>query len=207
MSSHVVIEPSVLYVGTPAYLIGTQHPDGSPSLAAASSYWALGKIVVLGIEDDGQSLPNILARGELTVNFPTAELWQKVARIAYLTGRDPIPAAKRRSYRHEADKFTAAGLTPQASQIVTAPRVRECALQFEARLRRATPGVDGGYHLVEAEVVRVHADPAIVVPGTNHIDPTLWDPLIYSFRHFFHLGGEVGWLPSSPTAPGPPPLN
>src|SRR5690606_26695481 len=47
MSSHVVIEPSVLYVGTPAYLIGTRHPDGSPSLAAASSYWALGRIVVL----------------------------------------------------------------------------------------------------------------------------------------------------------------
>lgn len=207
MSGHVVIEPSVLYVGTPAYLIGTQHPDGSPSLAAASSYWAIGKIVVLGIEDDGQSLPNILERGELTVNFPTAALWREVSRLAYLTGRDPIPVDKQGKYRHEADKFAAAGLTPQASDLVAAPRVQECALQFEARLRRATHGVDGGYHMVEAEVVRVHADPAIVVPGTNHVDPAAWDPLIYSFRHFFHRGGEVGWLPSSPTASGPAPLD
>lgn len=201
MSSHVVIEPRVLYVGTPAYLIGTQHPDGSASLAAASSYWALGKIVVLGIEDDGQSIGNIAERGELTVNFPAASQWEQVASIAYLTGRDPIPEAKREGYTHVADKFAAAGLTPQASDIIGAPRVAECPLQFEAKLRRMTPGVDGGYHMVEAEVVRVHADPAILLSGTSYIDPTRWDPLVYSFRHFFHRGAEVGWLPSSPTAP------
>ena len=202
-SAHLVVRPSVLYVGTPAYLVGTQHPDGSPSLAAASSHFALGQLLVLGLEDDGQTLPNILEHGELTVNFPSADLWRQVARVAYLTGRDPIPAEKQPKYRTEPDKFAAASLTPQASDLVAAPRVLECPLQFEAKLRRATPGVDGGYHMVEAEVVRVHADPSIVVPGTDHIDPNVWDPLVYSFRHFFHRGTEVGWLPSSPTAGEP----
>src|SRR5690606_27793018 len=121
--------------------------------------------------------------------------------IAYLTGRDPVPEGKQPRYRHEADKFAAAGLTPQPSELVAPPRVLECALQFEARLLRATPGISGDYFMVEAEVVRVHADPAILQPGTAPIDPTRWDPLVYSFRHFFRRGAELGWLPSSPTAP------
>ena len=203
---HVVVRPSVLYVGTPAYLIATRNPDGSANLAAASSYWALGRMLVLGIEAEGQTILNLLRDGELTVSFPSGELWTAVARIAYLTGRDPVPDAKRARYRHEPDKFAAAGLTPQRSDLVAPPRVLECALQFEARVRRATPSLDGDYYMVEAEAVRVHADPDILQPGTEHIDPTRWDPLVYSFRHFFRRGAELGWLPSSPTALRPPSL-
>lgn len=201
---HVVVTPSVLYVGTPAFLIATMNPDGTANLAPASSYWALGQMLVLGIEVDGQTIRNLLERPELTVNFPSGRLWQAVVRLGSLTGRDPVPAAKAARYRHEADKFGAARVTPQASDIVAPPRVLECALQFEARLRRSTPGLDGSYHMVEAEVMRVHADPAILKPGTDLIDPTRWDPLVYSFRHFFDRGTELGWTPASPTAPHPP---
>ena len=87
------------------------------------------------------------------------------------------------------------------------PRVLECELQFEARLRRVTPSLDESFSMVEAEVLRVHAAPAVLQPGTDLIDPTRWDPLVYSFRHFFRRGEEVGWLPSSRTASHPPPLD
>jgi flavin reductase (DIM6/NTAB) family NADH-FMN oxidoreductase RutF len=203
-AGHVVVTPSVLYVGTPAYFIATTNPDGTPNLAPASSYWALGQMLVLGIESEGQTILNLLAHGELTVNFPSGRLWKAVVRLASLTGRDPVPEAKAARYRYEADKFAAAGLTPQASDLVAPPRVLECGLQFEARVRRATAGLDGSYHMVEAEVLRVHADPGILKPGTDLIDPTRWDPLVYSFRHFFHRGVELGWTASSPTAPRPP---
>lgn len=205
--AHIVVEPSVLYVGTPAYLIATTNPDGTPNLAPASSYWALGQMMVLGIESGGQTILNLFERGEMTVNFPSGSLWKAVVRLAYLTGRTPVPEAKAARYRYEPDKFAAAGVTAQASDLVTPPRVLECALQFEARLRRATPDLDGNFHIVEAEVVCVHADPTILKPGTDRIDPTRWDPLVYSFRHFFQRGGELGWLPSSPTASHPPLLN
>ena len=111
----------------------------------------------------------------------------------------PVPEGKRPRYRHVADKFAAAGLTPQPSEAVAPPRVAECALQLEAVVRRATPGV-GDYHMVEAEVVRVHAAPEIVVPGTDHIDPRAWQPTIYSFRHYFGLGAEHGFRPTSDVA-------
>lgn len=205
--AHRVIEPSVLYVGTPAYLITTVNPDGSPNLAPASSYWALEQMLVLGIETGGQTIANLLERDELTVNFPSGDDWQAVARISQLTGRSPVPAAKAARYRHEADKFAAARLTPQPSELVTPPRVLECPLQFEARVERATPGLEESYWMVEARVLRVHAAAEILKPGTGLIDPTRWDPLVYSFRHFFRRGAELGWLASSPTAGGPPRLS
>lgn len=83
--------------------------------------------------------------------------------------------------------------------MVAPPRIQECALQFEAKVRRVTPGM-GDYYMVEAEVVRLHASTGIVVPGTNHVDPRAWKPIIYSFRHYFGLGSEDGFRPTSDTA-------
>jgi flavin reductase (DIM6/NTAB) family NADH-FMN oxidoreductase RutF len=161
-------------------------------------------MLCLGIESDGQTALNIAENADVTVNFPSPALWPALVRLSRLTGRDPVPAAKADRYELERDKFGAARLTPQASELVAAPRVRECLLQFEARVRRMTPGLDGGYFMVEAEVLRVHADPSIVRPGTDEIEPGAWHPLVYAFRHFFDRGDEVGWLPSSRMAPHPP---
>ncbi len=41
-----------------------------------------------------------------------------------------------------------------------------------------------------------------VVPGTDHLDPAAWNPLIYNFRHYFGLGHELGhsFRSETPTA-------
>ncbi|WP_394553849.1 flavin reductase family protein [Agromyces sp. MMS24-JH15] len=200
---HLVIEPSVLYVGTPVLLLSTVNDDGTPNLAPASSHWALERMLVLGLETDGQTARNLGERPELTVNFPSGDRWEAVERLAAVTGRDPVPDAKAAQYAFEPAKFDRAGLTPQASDLIAPPRVRECPLQFEAVVRRMTPGVAAGYLMVEAEVVRVHALPEVVVSGTDHIDPHAWRPLIYSFRHYFDRGPSLGWTRKSPT-PGHP---
>ena len=198
-SSHIVIKPKVLYPGTPVMLLCTQNPNGSTNISPASSYWALGQILVLGLLADGQTAANLHERPGLTVNFPAPELWQRVESIANTTGADPVPESKLSRYIHERDKFGRAGLTPHSSEVVAPPRIRECALQFEAEVRRTTPGV-GDYFMVEAEVVRVHASPHINVPGTDHVDPRKWEPTIYSFRHYFGLGLKYGFRPTSDTA-------
>ncbi|MFF2276776.1 flavin reductase family protein [Agromyces sp. NPDC058126] len=203
-SDHLVIEPSVLYVGTPVYLVVTENADGTPNLAPASSHWALGRMLVLGLEADGQTAANLAERPRLTVNFPAAAQWRRVERLSAVTGRDPVPEAKAGQYRFEPRKFELAGFTTAPSDLVSPPRVREAPLQFEGEVRRMTPGVDPGYFMVEVEVLRVHALPELVVPGTDHIDPHAWHPLIYSFRHFYDRGDHVGWTRKSPIAPGPP---
>jgi flavin reductase (DIM6/NTAB) family NADH-FMN oxidoreductase RutF len=190
--THRVIQPSVLYFGTPVVLLTTENHDGSCNLAPISSAWALGRHIVLGIGSESRTVRNLAERPELVINIASPELWEHVERLAPLTGAHPVPEAKRAVYRYEPDKFGAAGLTPAAADLVKPPRVAECALQLEARARALTPGGSGLFFSVECEVLRVHAADRVVVPGTHHIDPAVWSPLIYNFRHYHGLAPELG---------------
>jgi flavin reductase (DIM6/NTAB) family NADH-FMN oxidoreductase RutF len=157
-----------------------------------SSAWALGWTVVLGLGRDGQSAHNLAARPGLVINLPAPRQWPAVERLAPLTGRDPVPASKHDGCRFEPDKFGAAGLRAEPSHTVRPPRVAQCPLQLEARAARLHPDASDTFVIVEAVVQKVHADPRIVVPGTEHVDPSAWSPLIYNFRHYFGLGPELG---------------
>ncbi|RIQ21385.1 flavin reductase family protein [Jiangella rhizosphaerae] len=188
---HVTIAPSILYVGTPVALLATENPDGSANLAPMSSAWALGQVVVLGLGAEGQTAANLAERPDLTINFPGPDHWPAVERLAPLTGRDPVPASKPR-FQYEPEKFAAAGLTPAPAELVGSPVVAECPLQLEATAAAVRRDAGEEFVIVEARVLRVHADPDVVVPGTQHVDPTRWSPLIYNFRHYFGLGEELG---------------
>nr|WP_171112079.1 MULTISPECIES: flavin reductase family protein [Streptomyces] len=190
--THRVIRPSILYFGTPVVLLTTENEDGSVNLAPISSAWALGQRVVLGLGSESQTVRNLGARPELVISVASPELWERVERLAPLTGADPVPPGKRAVYRYERDKFAAAGLTPVDSDVVRPPRVAECGLHLEARAVALTAGGEGRFHSVECEVLRVHAAEHIVVPGTHHIDPAVWSPLIYNFRHYHGLAPELG---------------
>lgn len=191
-SRHAVIAPSILYFGTPVVLLSTENDDGSANLAPMSSAWALGHTVVLGMGRCGQTAHNLARRPDVVVNLPGPAQWEAVERLAPLTGRHPVPPTKPAGCRYEPDKFAAAGLRPQPSEVVRPPRVAECALQLEATATSVRPDASDSFVIVEAAVHRVHADPRIVVPGTDHIDPGSWTPLIYNFRHYFALGQELG---------------
>ena len=189
--THLTIEPSILYVGTPVELLSTENPDGTFNLAPMSSAWALGD-VVLGLGTEGQTAANLQRRPDLVINFPSPSLWRNVERIAGCTGRDPVPAGKQARFRYEPAKFETAGLTPVASELVRPPRVAECPLQFEARAVDVRLDAEGNFLVVQAKVLCVHADERVVVPGTSYVDPGAWSPLIYNFRHYFGLGSELG---------------
>ncbi|MGI5490942.1 flavin reductase family protein [Microtetraspora malaysiensis] len=199
-TDHLTITPSVLYFGTPVALLSTENEDGSFNLAPMSSAWALGQVIVLGLGKDSQTAHNLAARPDLVINLPEPAQWPAVERLAPLTGRDPVPAHKQGAFRYEPAKFEAAGLPPEPSETVRPPRVASCPIQLEARAARVQPDVTGEFQVIEAHVLRVHADPRIVVPGTQHVDPAAWSPLIYNFRHYFGLGRELGHTFRSETA-------
>ncbi|OWA17281.1 flavin reductase family protein [Streptomyces sp. CS057] len=199
-SEHVTVTPSILYFGTPVVLLSTENENGSFNLAPMSSAWALGHVIVLGLGAEGQTAHNLRSRRDLVVNLPGPAQWPAVERLAPLTGRTPVPAGKRGSFRFEPDKFAAAGLRPQPSALVRPPRVAECPMQLEARVARAQPNSSGDFLIVEAQVLKVHADPRIIVSGSQHIDPAAWSPLIYNFRHYYGLGPELGHSFRSQTA-------
>lgn len=190
---HLTITPSILYFGTPVVLLSTENEDGSFNLAPMSSAWALGQVLVLGVGVEGQTAHNLRSRRhDLVISVPAPAQWRAVERLAPLTGRTPVPERKRGTFRYEPDKFDAAGLLPEPSDLVRPPRVAECPIQLEARAARVRTDATGTFLMVEAHVLKVHADPRIIVPGTQHIDPAAWSPLIYNFRHYHGLGPELG---------------
>ncbi|MFI1828219.1 flavin reductase family protein [Streptomyces sp. NPDC020412] len=190
--SHLTITPSILYFGTPVALLTTENADGTANLAPISSAWALGQTVVLGLGIHGQTGTNLASRPDLVINLPQPAQWAAVERLGRLTGRPSATGQDPRRTRYEPDKFAAAGLRAQRSQVVRPPRVAECPIQLEARAAEVGTAADGDFLIVEARVLKVHAAPHLVIPGTQHIEPAAWSPLIYNFRHYFGLGPELG---------------
>jgi len=192
------ISPSVLYFGTPIALITTLNPDRSPNISPMSSVWALGDRLVLGLGEDGQGCVNLLREREAVVNMPASDLHTAVEALAPTTGRSPVPERKRAiGFRHEADKFGLASLTPVPSDRVASPRIAECPIQMEIRLLSAHRATrigedDPSFRFIEAQVVQVHAHDGIVITGTNHISTDAWRPLLYVFRHYFGTGERLG---------------
>lgn len=187
--------PAILYFGTPVVLVSSLNPDGSANLAPMSSAWWLGWRCMLGFGARSATPQNILRTGECVLNLPSAAMAAFVDRLALTTASDPVPEFKqKRGYRHEAQKFERADLTAAASEMVAPPRVLECPIQLEARLAGSheiaedDAAIRGNLIALEVEIVRVHADNSLLVPGEpDRIDPDKWRPLIMSFQQYYGL--------------------
>src|SRR3954471_8417114 len=102
---HHVIQPAILYFGTPVVLISTMNEDGTPNLAPMSSAFWLGWRDVLGLVARAEEAQNMLRTGECVLNLPSDSLAPVVDRLALTTGSDPVPPRKaERGYRFVADK-------------------------------------------------------------------------------------------------------
>lgn len=196
---HQTIHPAILYFGTPVVLVSSENPDGSANLAPMSSAWWLGWTCVLGFGARSQTPQNLLRTGECVLNLPSVAQAAQVDALAKTTGASPVPPHKQRmGYRHVADKLGLAGLSPMASTKVAPPRVRECPVQLEARLRGTLPlrehdpATRGHLLALEVEIVAVHVEEVLLAPGQlNHVDPHAWRPLIMSFQELFGLSSQV----------------
>jgi flavin reductase (DIM6/NTAB) family NADH-FMN oxidoreductase RutF len=192
---HTVIDPKILYFGTPVVLISTVNEDGSPNLAPMSSAWWLDKNCMLGMSTRSKTVQNLTRTRECVLNLPSAAMVDAVDRLALLTGRNPVPDYKAdMGYRYEPNKFDAAGLTPQPSDLVKAPRAAECPVQLEAVVEQIHSFGKEEWHVaaIEVSIVRVHVDESLLIDGKkNYIDPEKWNPLIMNFCEFFGLTEKI----------------
>lgn len=194
---HQTCSPPILYFGTPVILVSSLNEDGSTNLAPMSSAWWLGQNCVLGFGARSQTPRNILRTRECVLNLPSVAEADAVDRLAKTSGADPLPPHKvAMGYRHVADKFSCAGLTPLASTRVAPARVKECPVHLEARLtashglREADPELRGRLISLEVEVLAVHVE-ASLLAGPDRIDPHRWKPLLMSFQELFGLTAAV----------------
>jgi flavin reductase (DIM6/NTAB) family NADH-FMN oxidoreductase RutF len=89
-SPHVVLEPSILYLGTPVVLVSTVDDDGTHNLAPISSAFWLGWRGVLGIAADSKTARNLIRTGQCVLNLPSVNEVSAVDRIARTTGNNPV---------------------------------------------------------------------------------------------------------------------
>jgi flavin reductase (DIM6/NTAB) family NADH-FMN oxidoreductase RutF len=134
--SFKAIAPRILYFGTPVAIVSSANENGSTNLAPISSFWALGWTIVLGLLRDTKTLANLGRNPDCVVNLPDPDLWHQVELLAPLTGLNPVPEEKAAKFRYEGDKFSAAGLTPVASEYVSVPRVLQCPAQLECKVKK-----------------------------------------------------------------------
>ena len=207
---HIKSEPSILYFGTPVLLISTLNEDGTSNLAPMSSAFWLGWRCILGLSAKSKTTQNMIRTGECVLNLPSVGEVTAVNHLALTTGSNPVPESKmRKGYRHESDKFGIAGLTPIASETVSAPRVQECPVQLEGvvevthAIAEEDPRQRGNLVCIELRIQRVHIEESLLVSGEpNRIDPNKWRPLIMSFQEFYGLGSKLqastlGQIPES----------
>jgi flavin reductase (DIM6/NTAB) family NADH-FMN oxidoreductase RutF len=192
---HKVIEPKILYFGTPVVLISTLNEDGSPNLAPMSSAWWLNQSCMLGMSSRSKTVENLLRERQGVLNLPSSALVSAVDRLALTTGRNPVPDSKEKiGYRYQPDKFGLSGLTPIPADLINAPLVAECSVQLEALVEQVHTfdEQNSTIQAIEMRIVRVHIDEQLLVPGTkNYIDPEKWHPLIMNFCEFFGLSGKI----------------
>ena len=194
-----IIDPSILYFGTPVVLISTRNDDGSDNLAPVSSVFWLGWRAMIGISAFSKTTQNLLRTGECVLNLPSVNEVAAVNRLALTTGSNPVPEGKQqKGYRYEADKFGAAGLTPVPAGLVETAMAAECPVQLEAklvavhRIAEDQEAQRGRILSFELKMVRVHVTEEILMEGhRNRIDPDKWRPLIMSFQEFYGLGRKL----------------
>ncbi|TKK65980.1 flavin reductase family protein [Ilyomonas limi] len=196
---HKIVQPAILYFGTPVILISTINQDGSYNLAPISSAFWLGWRCMIGISAFSKTTENIIRTRECVLNLPSEEQVASVNYLARTTGSNPVPEGKRlKGYRYEPDKFDVAGVTATTATKVKAPLVQECPVQLEAKLiaihKLAADDVlqNGRILTMELKIVCVHTAPSILMDGcTNRIDPDKWRPLIMSFQKFYGLSNQI----------------
>lgn len=206
-----MIDPTMLYFGTPVVLISSLNADGTTNLAPMSSAWWVGRTGLLGMSTHSQTVQNLAERPQCVLNLVDAAMVDSVDRLALLTGRRDVPGYKAaRGYSFSADKFAAAHLTPVTITADGPLAVTESPIQLEAEVRaiHRIDAAGSGLRALETLVLNTHVEETLLLPGhRNHFNPLVWDPLIMKFTEYFAGGSNVrpsslaqGW--GMPPLPG-----
>lgn len=191
-----VLNPKMLYFGTPVILVSSLNADGSTNIAPMSSAWWVGETAMLGLSAASQTVRNLTERPDCVLNLTDATMVDAVDRLALLTGRPDVPAYKRaRGYTYEPDKFAAAGLTPEPAGELAAggdapapAAVAESPIHLAGRVQaiHEIDGPDSGLRALEVTVLSTHVDDGLLMDGhPGYIDPLRWNPLFMKFTEYF----------------------
>lgn len=170
-------------------LISTTNEDGSDNIGPMSSAFWLADRGMLGLDGTSQTTANLIRTGQCVLNLAPDHLTKEVNALARTTGTEEIPPAKiMRGYRYIKDKFSFANLTADASEHVSASRIRECPVQMEAEVVGRHDVLGGAILAIEVRILKTWVTDDLRLAGHNdRIDADAWHPMIMSFQHLYGL--------------------
>lgn len=166
---------------TPVVVVGTYDSEGRPNVMTAA--WtgiccSVPPSVEVSLRRATYTYGNIEHRRAFTVNIPSEDHIKETDYFGMASGRD-------------VDKLQATGLTPERSELVDAPLIREFPVSLECRLRQS---LEIGLHtLFIGEILNVQADPSVLgddgLPDIEKIRPILFSP---EGRRYHGVGAYLG---------------
>jgi flavin reductase (DIM6/NTAB) family NADH-FMN oxidoreductase RutF len=171
-----------LLLPSPVLVIGTYGSDGKPNIMTA----AWGGIVSskppclsVSLREATLSYHNIKRTEAFTVNIPSEKHLKEADFVGMVSGR-------------EFDKFKETGLTPEKSELVNAPIVKEFPYALECKLVKQ---VDLGLHtMFIGEIVGLVADSEVLnlkqIPDIEKVRPMLWGS--FGNMAYFGIGAKLG---------------
>ena len=144
-----------LVVPRPIGWVSTISREGVLNIAPFSFFNAVNDeppVLMISVSDRDDGTPkdtvrNILETEEFVVNLVSEDLFEKML----ITGEEFPP---------EVDEFEKAGLTPEPSKLVKAPRIKESRVSFECRLFKHEKVYD--MHLILGEALLIKVDEGVI---------------------------------------------
>ncbi len=173
---YVVTIPNVIS------LVTTRKANGAPNACLHAWGMLLGDrdnyTSLLAMHDYFHTYANIVREGEWCVNFPSLELYPQSFETIHV------------NHPHN-DEITDASLTVEASKMVQAPRIGECAVNLECKLEWHRPLHEGSsWVLVAGKVVHVAMDDTVM--GTDPAERMGAMRLMFNIRGLINpVSGEV----------------
>ncbi len=176
------LPPQTILLPSPVLVIGTFGADNKPNIMTAA--WggiASGKPPCIGVSlrEATLSYHNLKHSGAFTVNIPSEKYLKEADFAGIVSGRD-------------LDKFKETRLTPEKSQLVNAPLVKEFPYSLECRLVKE---IDLGLHtLFIGEIVGMVAESGVLSPNQfpdiEKVRPLLWGS--FGSMAYYGIGEKLG---------------
>jgi len=133
---------------SPAGLIVSVDKNGKPNVMTAGEVFNIGLrepcIIGIALRKATYTHSLIAESHQFTVNFPNADMLEKVDLVGTITGRDGL------------DKFEEYGLSTMPSTEIIAPIIEECPVNLECKMLSVSEV--GDHDLFLGEVVAMHVD-------------------------------------------------
>ncbi|OGW33405.1 MAG: flavoredoxin [Nitrospirae bacterium GWC2_42_7] len=173
--------PKTLIYPTPVWVVGTYDKDGKPNamtIAWGGICCSMPPCVAISLREATYTYGNIMERKAFTISVPSEAHVRHADYFGMVSGRNT-------------DKFSAAGLTPEKSDLVDAPYVKEFPLVLECKVIQT---IQIGIHTqFVGEIMDVKADESVLnengLPDIEKIKPVIFCPEV---RAYHKVGNHIG---------------